>query len=165
MDSTNMAFDPEAFLKAQQTEVNEKRELFPTENPASPDGLYIGIIGEVKSSTGTIGKGDKTGEPWMSVVIPIKFDVPAELQQTKQLPPQFQFTDRVFLDLTPGGKGIDNSKGKNRGQKAYRDALKMNVPGEPFSWSATTGRPIKFRLVHELYEGNIVEKIAGVFPV
>lgn len=156
-------FDPAAFLSAQQTEVNEKRELFPVSNPTSPDGLYIGVIGEISTASGTIGKGEKTGEPWMSIVIPIKFDVPQQLQAEKQLPATFQFTDRVFLDLMPGGRGIDNGKGKNKGQFAYREALGMNTPGEPFSWAATQGRPIKFRLVHELYNGNIMEKIAGVF--
>jgi hypothetical protein len=59
--------------------------------------------------------------------------------------------------------GIDNSKGKNNGQRIYRDATGLNKPGEPFSWQQTQGRPVKVRIKHEMYNGNVVEKVAGVF--
>jgi len=156
-------FDPDLFLAAQQTEVNEARELFPVSNPADAQGLYLGVVGEVTTASGTIGKGDRTGQPWISVVIPIEFDVPQRLQSEKSLPARFKFTDRVFLDLTPDGKGIDNSKGKNVSQRMYREALDMNKPGEPFSWKNAQGRPIKFQLAHEMYEGRIIEKVKAVF--
>ena len=162
MDAAGSAFNPQAFLDATQTEVNERRPTIPAENPDSPDGLYMAVIGEVKADSGTIGKGDNIGKPWISMVIPLKLQLPATVQAAG-LPNEFQFTDRVFLDLNAQG-GIDNTKGKNRGQKAYRDALDMNKPGEAFSWRMTQGRNLKVKLVHELYEGNIVEKVAGVFP-
>lgn len=156
------AFDPGVFLDATTTEVNEKRALIPAENPGSADGLYVAVIGEIKTDSGTIGKGDRAGQPWISMVIPLKLQLGAELQALG-LPPEFQLTDRVFLDLNPQG-GLDNSKGKNRGQRAYREATGMNVPGQAFAWRMLSGKTLKVKVVHELYEGNIVEKIGQVLP-
>ena len=156
------AFDPNVFLTAQTTEINEKRSPLPVENPASPDGLYTAVIGEIKTSSGIIEKGERTGQPWVSMLVPCRIQVPAELQALG-LPPELTLTDRAFLDLTPQG-GIDNSKGKNRQQRVYREATGLNKPGEPFAWNMLQGRVIKLKLTHELYEGNIQERISGVFP-
>ena len=72
-------------------------------------------------------------------------------------------SDLVFLDLTPQGT-LDNSKGKNRQQRVYREATGMNKPGEPFSWSMLQGRTVKVKLTHELYNGEIVERISNILP-
>lgn len=156
------AFDPSVFLDAQQTEVNEKRDPIPTENPDASDGCYMAVIGEVTTASGTIGKGDRTGQPWASIVVPLKLQLGPQVQALG-LPPEFQLTDRVFLDLTPQGS-VDNSKGKNRGQKAYRDALGLNTPGVPFAWRQIQGRTVKVKVAHELYEGAIQERIAAILP-
>jgi len=155
-------FNPEAFLDAQQTEVNEKRATIPAENPASSDGLYMAIIGEIKTASGLIGKGDRLGQPWLQMLVPLKLQLPAEVQALG-LPPEFQLTDRPMLDLTPQG-GLDNSKGKNNAQRIYREATGLNKPGETFAWRMMQGRPVKVKVAHEMYQGSIVEKVAGVFP-
>jgi len=162
MSETMSGFDPQKFLDAQQTEVNERRPLIPAENPDDANGLYTAVIGEIKTDSGVIGKGDQTGQPWISMVIPLKLQFSPQIQALG-LPPEFQLTDRAFLDLTPQG-GLDNSKGKNRAQKNYRDATGMNNPGEPFAWRMLQGRTVKVKLAHELYEGNIVEKVAQILP-
>lgn len=156
------AFDPNVFLDAQQTEVNEKRPPVPTENPDDSNGLYTAVIGEIKADSGTIGKGDRAGQPWISMVVPLRIQVPSAIQALG-IPPELTITDRAFLDLTPSG-GIDNSKGKNRQQKAYRDACDLNKPGEPFAWRMLQGRVVKVKIAHELYNEQIQEKIAAVLP-
>ena len=156
------AVDPQAFLDAQTTEANEKRPTIPAENPEDPNGLYTAVIGEVKTDSGVIGKGDNAGNPWISMVIPLKLQLPSKIQALG-LPAEFQLTDRVFLDLTPQG-GLDNSKGKNRGQRNYREATGMNKAGETFAWRMVTGKVVKVKLAHELYNGNIVEKVSTVLP-
>ncbi len=156
------AFDPSVFLDAQQTEVNEKRDPIPTENPDASDGCYLAMIGEITTASGTIGKGDRTGQRWASVVVPLKLQFGPQTQ-ARGLPPEFQLTDRVFLDLTPQGS-IDNAKGKNRGQKAYRDALNLNAPGVPFAWRQIQGRTVRVKVSHELYEGTIQERVAAILP-
>lgn len=155
-------FDPQTFLDAQQNEVNEKRPPLPTENPDSPDGLFTAVIGEISTATGTIGKGDKQGQPWLSMIVPLRIQVPAAVQGIG-LPPEITLTDRAFLDLTAQG-GIDNSKGKNRQQRAYREATGMNRPGEPFAWRMLQGKVVKVKISHELYNEQIQERVAAVLP-
>ncbi len=155
-------FDPSVFLNAEQTEVNEKRPPVPTENPDDPNGLYTAVIGEIKTDSGTIGKGDRTGQPWVSMVIPLRLQLPAAIQALG-LPAELQITDRAFLDLTAQG-GIDNSKGKNRQQRAYREATGLNVAGTPFAWRMLTGKVVKVKVAHELYNEVIQERIAAVLP-
>jgi hypothetical protein len=154
-------FDPNTFLDAVQTEVNEKRATIPADNPDASDGLYLAVIGEIKTASGIIGKGERTGSPWLQMVVPLKLQLPAQVQALG-LSPEFQLTDRPMIDLTPQG-GVDNAKGKNNAQRIYRDATGLNKPGEPFSWRQMQGKMVKVRVAHELYNGNVVEKVAGVF--
>lgn len=156
-------FDPNVFLDAQTTDANEKRATIPTENPDDANGLYTAVIGEITTGSGIIGKGENAGKPWISMIIPLKLQFGPAVQGLG-LPAEFQLTDRAFLDLTPAG-GLDNSKGKNNQQRKYREAAGLNKPGEPFAWRMLTGRPVKVKVVHELYEGNIVEKVGQILPV
>lgn len=155
-------FDPSVFLDAQQNEVNEKRPALPTENPDDSNGCYLAVIGEVKADSGTIGKGERTGQPWASIVVPLRLQIPSAVQ-AMGIPPELTLTDRAFLDLTPNG-GIDNSKGKNRAQKAYRDATGTNKAGEAFAWRMLQGKTVKVKVSHELYEGQIQERVAQILP-
>lgn len=155
------AFDPIAFLSAQQTEVNEARALIPA-------GWYVSTIGEMDPikavKSGRYEKGENVGNPWLQVTVPHKIQLPSEVQALG-LPQEFQLRDGVFIDLSPSG-GIDNAKGKNNRQRMYREALGMNKPGEPFSWLATPGRSMKVEVKHKvLPDGRIVEEIGGVLPV
>lgn len=155
-------FDPVAFLDAQVNEVNEKRPPCPTENPDAEDGLYTAVIGEITTGAGTIGKGDRAGQPWVSMIIPLRLQIPAVLQATG-LPKELTITDRAFLDLTPTGS-IDMGKGKNRAQRAYRDATGTNNPGDVFAWRMLQGRVVKVKLAHELYNDSIQERVAAILP-
>lgn len=155
-------FDPNAFLEAQISEVNERRNPLPTENPEDTNGFYTAVIGEVTTASGIIGKGDRQGQPWVSMVIPLKLEIPKQFQDSLGFGPNFTITDRAFLDLTPQG-GLDNGPGKNRQQKAYREACDMNKPGDVFAWRMLTGRVVKVKISHEMYEGVVQERVSGVF--
>lgn len=152
------AFDPVAFLSTPTTEVNEAR-------PRIPPEFYVGVIGEIdltKVKHGTYSKGDNVGKPWMSLPVPIKLQLPPEVQSLG-LPPEFQLTDNVFIDLTANGT-MDNAKGKNQRQLDYRKATNMNNPGEPFAWPMLQGRPIKIQVRHEMYQDKIQEKLGAILP-
>jgi hypothetical protein len=155
-------FDPAAFLDATTSTANEKRPTIPAENPEDPNGLYTALIGEIKTDSGTIGKGDNAGKPWISMIVPLKLQLPAAIQALG-LPGEFQLTDRVFLDLNEQG-GLDNGRGKNRGQRTYREATGLNKAGEVFSWRMLSGKVVKVKVAHELYNGNIVEKVSAILP-
>lgn len=155
-------FDAQSFMDLPTDTPNEKRPPLPTENPDTSDGLYTAVIGEIKPDSGTIGKGERTGQPWVAMVIPLRIQVPSSLQASMKLQPELTLTDRVFLDLTPDGKGLDNAPGRNRGQKAYRDSLDLNKPGDIFSWKKIEGKVIKVKLEHEDYQGLPQERIKGI---
>lgn len=149
-------FDPQAFLDATQNEVNSKRPPVPENNADSPDGLYLALIGEI-----TTRSGEKDGKPWLQMQVPLKLQLGAQTQAALNSGPESQLTDRVFINLTPSGT-IDNAPGKNARQRAYREATGLNTPG--FSWRQLSGKMVKVRVKHDLYEGNIQENIAGIFP-
>lgn len=157
----NQPFDPEKFLSDETTEPNVRRPPIPENNPASADGGYLAIIGKCKTSSGTIGKGERIGQPWVSVMVPLQIDLPAEVQaQLNQ--PKLTITDRVFLDLT-ASNAIDNSPGRNRKQKDYREALGLNVAGEKFSWNMAQGKMVKVFFKHTLdMDGNRTEEVRAI---
>lgn len=150
-------FDPLAFLEAEFDEPNEKRPPLPVDNPAHPNGYYLATIGAPEPKT-----GDKDGKPWMSISLPLTLDIPQQLQDSMKLPPTLRLTDRVFIDLTEQGT-IDNAPGRNRGQRMYREATGMNAKGVPFSWRKLEGRTVAIKMKHDLYQGNIQERVDGVF--
>ena len=130
--------------------------------PCFPPTILTPPTAFTLTDSGTISKGDRTGQPWISMVVPLKLQLGSAVQALG-LPAEFQLTDRAFLDLTPQG-GMDNSKGKNNQQRKYRDAAGLNKPGEAFAWRMLTGRVVKVKVAHELYLENIVEKVAQVLP-
>lgn len=151
-------FDPKLFLSAQVTEVNEKRPPLPMENPYSPDGTYTSVMKEPTTDTGVIGKGDRTGEPWLSIAIPHHIEVPQQLQDALKLQPVVVITDRVFIDLTPQ-KTIDNAPGRNRRQRLYREALDLNKAGDVWSWMKVAGQAVKVKIDHEMYLNEPQDRI------
>lgn len=154
------AFDPKLFLEAQVNEVNIKRPPLPVMNPASPDGYYTAVIGEIQTDSGTIEKGERTGKPWLAMLVPLQIEVPQQVQDALGLKLDkgtITLTDRVFIDLTDQNS-IDNAPGRNRRQRQYRDALDMNKPGDVWSWRKATGQPIKVKIDHEIFNNEVQER-------
>lgn len=153
------AFDPNVFLQATTSEPNVKRPPLPIQNPASPDGLYLGVIGEPK-----VTSGEKDGKVWYSVQVPITVQIPEPLQALMGGRKELVMTDRVFLDVTPQGT-LDNAPGANRGQRNYREATDTNKPGDTFAWARIQGRPIKVQIENHMYEGEIQDGIGKVLKM
>jgi hypothetical protein len=157
-------FDPSLYLDAQVDTPNVKRPPLPKENPATNDHYYIGVIGEIKMSSGTISKGEKMGQPWLAASVPITIEVPQQVQDALNLKLDkgtIVLTDFVMIDLTPHGT-IDNSVGRNRRQRQYREALDLNKPGDVWSWRKASGQVIKVGIDHEMYNGEVQDKIGAV---
>lgn len=157
-------FDPQLFLDAQQDKPNVKRPPLPVANPEDPTGAYVGVIGEVKMASGTIEKGTRAGRPWLAAVVPIDIQVPQKVQDQLGLKLEtgaLRLTEYVMLDLTENNL-IDNSVGRNRRQRAYREALDMNKPGDVFSWRKVQGQALKVMIEHEMYQGEPVDKVGAV---
>jgi hypothetical protein len=145
------SFDPEAFLDITLTEPTVKR-------PPIPVGDYHGILGEIKSRAWQ-GKKDpsKSGIAWD---VPIEIELPPSVA-TMVGQPTIKVTDSIMLDITDSGS-LDNSPGKNRRLRLYREALDMNKPGDSFSARAMSGRPVLVKIKHEEYEGDLYERVDAV---
>lgn len=146
-------FDPETFLHATTTEASTRR-------PPIPAGLdFVGTIGEVKAEAWQSRDGTKSG---MKFNIPLRLDLTSNPEVMKACGTDaVTLTDSVMLDLTSGGT-IDYSPGKNSKLRRYRDALDLNKAGEPFSPAMFQGRLIRAKIKHDLYEGEVYDKIDSV---
>lgn len=161
MSQAPSGFDPKVFLSATVSEVNEKRQPLPVENPFSPDGTYVSVMKEPTMEAGMIEKGERAGQPWLMANVPHHIEVPQQLQETLKLPPVVVIIDRCFIDLTPQ-KSIDNAPGRNRRQRVYREALDLNKAGDVWSWNKVTGQAIKIKIEHEMYLGEPQDRIGQV---
>jgi len=149
-------FDPSSFVDITITEEFTRR-------PPLPVGDYTAIIGDI-TCVPWQGKADpaKSG---LKYVVPLTIEVPPNVQSDLGLSiPTIKLTDGIMLDLTEAGT-LDTSPGKNGALRRYRDALKMNKAGEPFSPRKMVGQPITVRIIHEVWNEQIQERVAGVAEV
>src|SRR5262245_29707468 len=118
MDFNMQGFDPQKFLDATLDAPSVRRPPLPTENPDDPNGMYTGVIGEVKVRTWESNKDGQTRKG-IAFDVPILITVPGKLQDTLKLQAQVQLTDSIMPDLTAEGM-IDNSPGRSRKLRIYR---------------------------------------------
>lgn len=152
-------FDPQSFLDATIDAPSVRRPPLPVENPATPDRLYLAVLGEPKPRAWQ-GKTDPS-RSGIAFDIPVKIDVPAELREKLGVEAQVTLSDSIMLDLTEQG-AIDNGPGKNRRLRIYREATDLNKPGDVFSFRKLEGRLVKVKIDHELYQGDIMDRVGTV---
>lgn len=145
-----MNFDPTAFLNVEIAEPTVRRP------PVAP-GDYLATIGEVTAKS---WQSESKGTSGMRYVVPLKVEVPAD-QQPVIGTPTITLTDSIMLDLNEQG-GLDLGVGRNGGLRRYREAVDMNKPGDVFSPAKMQGRMVKVKLTHDLYQGEIQERVGGV---
>ena len=153
------AFDPQSFLDATISEPSVRRPPLPIENPYADDRLYVALIGEPKMRSWT-GKSDPS-KSGIACDISLVIDVPGQMQADLGLPPQVTLRDSIMLDLTPQG-AIDNAAGKNGRLRIYREATNLNKPGDVFAFRKLQGQVVKVKPAHELYNGDIMDKVGTV---
>ena len=147
-------FNPETFLDSAITEVQVKRP------PLAAGRVFQAIIGEVKSRPWV--KKDDPSKSGYAVDLPLTIDLTTYPDELKRLgTDRVIMKDSIMLDLNEGG-AIDTSPGKNGKLRRYRDSLGMNVPGQPFTFRAMTGRIIGVKVKHREYEGELYEDVDSV---
>lgn len=55
----------------------------------------------------------------------------------------------IFLDVAPGGQGLDMSPLKNGDLNRLREAIGLNEDGKPWKFPDFVGRPARIKLVHK----------------
>lgn len=145
-------FDPQQFLDVTLTEPTVKR-------PPIPIGDYLGSIKSVKARAWKSRDNTKSG-----IAVDVAIEVAlGDLAQSYGAP-AVVISDSIMLDTLENGS-LDNSVGKNRKLGNYRDALDMNKKGEQFSIRMMEGRMIRVKVSHEMYEGDIYDRIEKVAKV
>jgi hypothetical protein len=155
-----MDFDPQAYLDLPTNEANTRR------NPV-PAGDYVSTIQNIEARTWQSKDkyDERTGQLKSGIVFDITHtvDLPESVQTLCGIK-SLTIRDGVMVDRSESG-AIDTAPGKNSRLRAYRDALDMNKPGEPFRARDMLGKLIRVRVTHEEWQGNIVEKIGAVARV
>ena len=146
-------FDPATFLDATIDTPTEKR-------PPLPIGDYLATIGDIEARQWQ-GKKDPS-KSGIAYDVPLTLDIPAEIQASLGLTlSTLTLKDSIMLDLTDNGT-IDNSPGKNRRLRMYREATDLNKAGDSFSARKMVGKLVKVKVSHEIWEGQPVERVDGV---
>ena len=147
-------FDPQMYLDATLDKPLEKRPAA----AASTD--YSSMIKDVKGRKWqSQDKTDDFGNLLAGIALDVQHEVTLTAEQAKLVGQEkIVLTDGFILNLTPNGT-IDDAKGRNSRVRQYREALDMNKPGDSWSPRRMIGRTLKLQLKHEIYQGDIVERI------
>jgi len=147
-------FDPATYLDSVTTEQSVRR-------PPLPIGDYTGMTGEVTVRPWESKKENAKIKSGIAYDIPITIDVPLAVQEALGIGPTVKLTDTVMPQLTEL-KALDWSPGRNNQLRHWRDATDQNVQGQTFSVRMLGGKFVKVKIVHEMYEGELYDRIGGV---
>lgn len=144
-------FSPEQFLDMQVTESND------TKTVPVPVGEYTAVAEVVKCRT-----WQKKDDPSVSgLTLDIRWVVDDEAVKTLLGRDKITVNQGIMLDLTEAG-GLDMGKGRNVGLGRLREAIGLNTPGQPFSFTMITGRIAKVSVSHRIDGENIFAEVKGV---
>lgn len=144
-------FNPDQFLDMTVTDSNDTKTI------PVPAGEYIAIVEEVKC------------RQWQSKKDPSLSGLTLDIQWSlddagvKETLGRDKVTVKqgIMLDITDSG-GLDMGKGRNVGLGRLRDALGLNTPGQPFSFSMLSGRVAKVKVEHRIDGDNLYAEVKGV---
>ena len=144
-------FNPDQFLDMQIEGQNDTKVV------PVPAGEYTAMIEEVKV------------RQWQAKADPSKSGLTLDVQwsiddaSVKELLGRDKVTVKqgIMLDLTDAG-GLDMGKGRNIGLGRLREALDLNQPGRPFSFTMLTGRVARVSVSHRIVDDNIFAEVKQV---
>ena len=122
-------------------------------------GDYTAVIKELVPATWSAKDGSKSG---MKFNVKLSVEIPLAVREQLNLETDtLTLSDSIMLDVTDGA-GLDWGQGKNAGLRRYREALGMNVAGQPFSPARMVGQPLKVKVGQDVYNNELVERVQGV---
>lgn len=143
-------FDPQAFLDSSITEANDTKVI------PVPQGEYLAVLEKVTPRTWTSKDGTQSGIAldiiWLIDDASVKEFLGRDEVKCKQ---------GIMLDMTDAGR-LDTSKGKNIGLGRLREAVGLNVPGQPFSFQQLPGLLAKVSVKHRLVDEDTFAEIKAV---
>lgn len=130
-------FNPDQFLEAVITDANSTSSL------PVPVGEYIAVVKTIKAREWK-GKNDPTQG---GMILDVTWSIDDENVKAAMDRKEVTCRQSIMLDMSESG-GLDISKGKNVGLGRLREALGLNVPGQPFKFDMIVGRPAKVSVAH-----------------
>jgi len=145
-------FDPQAFLQATFEESNS------TESIPVPIGEFPGMAEKVDITPWASRDGSKSGLK-LQVLWNIMDDSVREVTGRAEN----KVRQDIMLDITDTGM-LDMGKGMNVRLGKLREAIGLNVPGQPFGFPMIQGRMAKVKIKHRLGEqpGEIFAEVEAV---
>jgi hypothetical protein len=145
----NNDFDADSFM-------NSVVETGETRMPVTPVGEYSGTIAKIEPASGTIGVGERAGQPWFQARIAIETADPAALagtNMTKRL-----VRGSIMLDATDDGRpNLATSLKWNKMAEAAGFQK-----GAKFRPSDLIGRSVRFTVSHRV-DKNDPDKVYEEF--
>ena len=126
-------FDPNEFLNTTTTDTNDTKFVNPPDNMAGDS--YTGIASKVEVRQWQ-GKADPSKS---GLALDIVWEIQDESVKTYCGRNVVNVKQGLMLDMTEKGQ-LDMGKGKNLNLGKLREALGLNVSGQPFSFSMIQGR-------------------------
>lgn len=151
-------FDPSEFLNSTITDSNDTK-LIPVPDNMAGEG-YLMLAGKVDCRT-----WQKKDDPSVSgLALDIQWEIQDEEVKTICGREKITCKQGIMLDLTDSGQ-LDMAKGKNIGLGKLREAMGLNVAGQPFSFSMITGRMAKGFVQHRVNGEDVFAEIKRVGKV
>jgi hypothetical protein len=148
-----MSFDPQSFLDSSINSANDTKVI------PVPAGEFTGIVDKVAARQWTSKDGTMSG-----VTLDVTWLIDDEAVKQELGRPTVTCRQGIMLDMTPGG-GLDMGKGKNVGLGRLREALNLNKPGQPFSFSMLPGQAGKVTVSHRVDGEDTYAEIKKVAPL
>lgn len=147
---SNDTFDPNEYLGATFTDPTD------TKRTPCPAGEYVAVAGKPNVRTWETEKNG--GSAGVAYSIPWEIDDEAARQAVGR-DKVIVFQDFMF-SFYPGTADIDKERAKSdiRFGK-FRDAIGLN--DTEFSWLMVEGRMAKVKVEHEMYKGDVKDKIVA----
>lgn len=144
-------FNAEQFLDQAITDANDTKVV-----PVPEGEDYLGIIEDVKARAWS--KDGQSG-----VALDVLFNI--EDVNVKAVTGRDKVTVKYgfYLDVTPSGS-IDMGKGKNIKLGRLREALGLNIPGQPFSFGMMKGRMARLHVTQRPVGEDIYNDVKSVKP-
>lgn len=148
-------FDPNEFLQQTVEGVHDTKLINPEDNMAG-EGYQI-LATKVECRT-----WQKKDDPSVSgLALDILWEILDEGVKTHCNRDKVLVKQGIMLDLTDSGQ-LDMSKGKNISLGRLREALDMNVAGQPFSFSMIEGRMAKGFVQHRVVGEDVYAEVKRV---
>ena len=145
-----MSFNPDLFLQQSVDAANDTKKI------PCPVGEFTAVAEEVKARPWQSKDGTQSG-----LALDIIWSIDDANVKTQLDRDQVKVKQGIMLDLTESG-ALDMGKGKNIGLGRLREAVGLNVPGQPFSPMMIQGRLAKVKVTHRVDGEDIYDEIKSV---